>query len=93
MIATTLKGALKHYTLYRTLSAGTVAWYSRVVSVYCHWAGGDVPLQDFNGDAISRMLLDKERDGRSPYYLTHDPSSRDDAVPQRRPRPDPGCSG
>lgn len=69
MIASTLKGALKHYTLYRTLAAGTVAWYSRVVSVYCHWAGGDVPLQEFNGDSISRLLLDKEQAGRSPYYL------------------------
>lgn len=69
MIATTLRGALAHYTLYRTLSAGTVNWYSRVISVYCHWAGGDVPLADFNGDSISRLLLDKEQAGRSPYYL------------------------
>ncbi len=69
MIATTLKGALAHYTLYRRLAAETVAWYSRVISVYCDWAGGDVQLAEFNGDAISRMLLDKERAGRSPYYL------------------------
>lgn len=69
MIATTLRGALAHYTLYKNLGAGTVGWYSRVVSVYCHWAGGDVPLASFNGEAISRMLLDKEREGRSPYYL------------------------
>lgn len=69
MIATTIKGALRHYTLYRTLSAGTIAWYARAVSVYCHWAGGDVPLAEFNGDSISRLLLDKEQAGRSPYYL------------------------
>lgn len=69
MIATTLLGALKYYTLYRTLGAGTVAWYSRVISVYCHWAGGDVQIAEFNGDSISRMLLDKEEAGRSPYYL------------------------
>lgn len=69
MIATTVKEALSHYTLYRTLSSGTVAWYARVVSVYCHWAGGDVPLAEFNGESISRLLLDKEQAGRSPYYL------------------------
>jgi integrase len=69
MIATTLRGALAHYILYHTLAAETIAWYSRVVSVYCHWADGDVPLGDFNGESISQMLLDKERAGRSPYYL------------------------
>lgn len=69
MIATTLRGALAHYILYKRLGAGTVGWYTRVVSVYCHWAGGDVPLQNFNGETISKMLVDKERDGRSAYYL------------------------
>lgn len=69
MIATTLRGALTHYTLYRTLAPETVAWYARAVSVYCSWAGGDVPLQDFNGQRISEMLLDKQRAGRSAYYV------------------------
>lgn len=69
MIATTLKGALTHYTLYRTLAPETVAWYARAVSVYCSWAGSDVPLQDFNGQRISEMLLDKQRAGRSAYYV------------------------
>lgn len=69
MIATTLRGTLAQYVLYRKLAAETIAWYARVVSVFCHWADGDVPLSEFNGDAISRMLLAKERAGRSPYYL------------------------
>lgn len=69
MIATTLKGAIDHYTLYRDLASETVAWYRRVASVYCGWAGGDVPLQDFNGQQISMMLLAKQRAGRSPHYV------------------------
>jgi len=69
MIAATLKGALNHYTLYRTLAPETVAWYSRAVSVYCTWAGGDVPLASFNGQTISEMLLAKQRAGRSAYYV------------------------
>lgn len=69
MIASTLKGALTRYTLYRQLAPETVAWYSRAVSVFCGWAGGDVPLAEFNGQRISEMLLDKQRAGRSAYYV------------------------
>jgi integrase len=69
MIATTLKGWLSRYTLYRTLAPETVAWYGRVVSVYCTWAGGDVLLQDFNGQRISELLRDKEQAGRSLHYV------------------------
>jgi integrase len=65
----TLKEAIDHYTLYRQLAPQTIAWYSRAVSVYCHWARGDVPLSEFNGEAISRMLVAKEAEGRSLYYL------------------------
>ena len=68
MIASTLKGALTHYTLYRQLAPDTVAWYSRVASVFCRWAGGDVPLAEFNGQRISEMLLAKQQAGRSAYY-------------------------
>src|ERR1041385_6424189 len=69
MIASTLRGALARYTLYRALAPETVAWYSRAVSVYCRWAGGDVPLQEFTGQRISEMLLAKQRAGRSAYYV------------------------
>jgi integrase len=65
----TLRQAIDHYTLYRQLAPQTIAWYSRAVSVYCHWAGGDLPLAEFTGEAISRMLLAKEAEGRSLYYL------------------------
>lgn len=69
MIAPTLRAALARYTLYRTLAPDTIAWYSRAVSVYCQWAGGDVPLHDFNGQRISEMLMAKQRAGRSAYYV------------------------
>lgn len=69
MIATTLRGALENYTLYRDLSSETMAWYRRAVSVYCGWAGHDVQLSEFNGEQISRMLADKQKAGRSPHYV------------------------
>lgn len=69
MIATTLRGALNHYTLYRQLAPETVAWYARAVSVFCSWAGGDIPIQEFNGERISQMLLHKQRAGCSAYYV------------------------
>ncbi len=69
MISATLRGALARYVLYHTLAPETIAWYSRAVSVYCGWAGGDVPLQEFNGERISQMLLAKQRAGRSAYYV------------------------
>lgn len=64
-----MKGTLDRYLLFHTLKAETVDWYRRIVSVYCTWAGGDVPIDHFTGESISQMLLDKERAGRSPYYL------------------------
>lgn len=69
MIATTLRGALENYLLYRDLASETVAWYRRIVSVFVGWAGADVPLAEFNGEQISRMILHKRELGRSPHYL------------------------
>lgn len=69
MIAATLRGALARYTLYRTLAPETVAWYQRAVSVYCRWAGGDVPINAYNGQSISEMLLAKQRAGCSAFYV------------------------
>jgi integrase len=65
----TLKQRLDEYVLYHDLAAETVKWYRRIVSVFCTWAGGDVPLDRFDGTAISRLLADKKALGRSPYYI------------------------
>lgn len=69
MIATTLRGALENYLLYRDLATETADWYRRIVSVYTAWAGGEVPLESFNGEQISRLLADKQRQGRRPSYV------------------------
>jgi integrase len=69
MIAHTLRGALENYLLYHDLAAGSVDWYRRIVSVFCGWAGRDVPVAEFNGEQISRLILAKQAAGRSPYYL------------------------
>lgn len=65
----TLKQALDRYILDRDLAAETAAWYVRVVSVFCTWAGRDVRLSQFHGEAISRFLAAKKAAGRRPYYL------------------------
>jgi integrase len=65
----TLRQALERFEFYRQRSPQTTAWYRRVVSVYCTWSKGDVPLKKFNGESISLLLLAKEREGRSAYYL------------------------
>lgn len=69
MHATVLTEALENYILYRDLSRETSAWYRRVCSVFIGWAGRDVLLADFNGEAISRLILAKQQAGRSTYYL------------------------
>lgn len=69
MIATTLRGALENYLLYHDLAAGSVDWYRRIVSVFAGWAGRDVPVAEFTGEQISRLILAKQAAGRSPYYL------------------------
>lgn len=69
MHATTLRNALANYVLYHDIGADTRKWYGRIVSVYCGWAGGDVLLEQFTGEAISRCIADKQALGRSPYYL------------------------
>lgn len=65
----TLKQRLDEYVLYHDLAAETVKWYRRITNVFCTWAGGDVPEDQFNGTAISRLLADKKAAGRSPYYV------------------------
>lgn len=69
MRAQTLKSFLEDYVLYHDLAAESRDWYRRVVSVFCTWAGGDVMLEAFNGEAISRLLADKQKAGRSPHYV------------------------
>lgn len=69
MHATTLRTAVENYVLYHDLKAETRDWYKRIASVFCNWAGGDPLLDQFNGEAISRCLADKQAAGRSPYYL------------------------
>lgn len=69
MLTRTLKSALDQYVLYHDLAPETRAWYRRVVSVYCTWAGGDPLIQEFNGEQISRLLADKQSAGRSPHYV------------------------
>lgn len=65
----TLREALERYTLYRDIRPDTMAWYRRIVNVYCSWAGGDVPLDQFNGPAISQFMADKQKAGRSSHYI------------------------
>jgi hypothetical protein len=65
----TLKQELDRYVLYHDLAAETRAWYRRIVSVYCSWAGSDPPAVEFNGESISRFLADKQAAKRSPYYV------------------------
>jgi len=65
----TLTQALNNYLLDHTLATDTAAWYRRVVSVYCTWAGRDVALSKFTGETISRCLLDKQAAGRSLHYV------------------------
>jgi hypothetical protein len=67
-MARTLRGLLRQYVLYRSLKPDTAAWYARIVGVYCEWAGRDVPLRLFDGKRISRMLAEKQAEGRSTYY-------------------------
>lgn len=69
MIATTLSGALDNYLLYRDHKPESSAWYRRIISVFCRWAGGEVLVADFNGEQISRLLADKQRAGRKPSYV------------------------
>jgi len=69
MIAMTLRAALDSYILYHQLAPETINWYCRAVKAFTGWAGGDVPLSEFNGEAISRMLLDKHREGLSAFYV------------------------
>ena len=64
-----LKDALREYTLYRDLAAESREWYQRVVGVYCSWAGSDIPISEFTGESISRLLHAKQKAGRSPHYI------------------------
>jgi integrase len=69
MHAIVLSDALEQYILYRDLSRETAAWYRRICSVFIGWAGSDVLVAEFNGEAISRLILAKQQAGRSSYYL------------------------
>lgn len=61
----TLGTFLDSYLLYRDLGTDTAAWYRRIVKVF----GQDVRMADFNGEAISRLLLRKQAEGRSVHYV------------------------
>lgn len=65
----TLKEELDLYLVYHHTSPETAAWYKRAASVYCTWAGCDPAIDQFNGELISRFLIAKLADGRSPYYV------------------------
>lgn len=65
----TLTSHLNQFLLFRDLKPDTAAWYRRIVSVYCGWAGCDVPLCDFCGSGISQLLQAKQAAGRSPSYV------------------------
>lgn len=69
MHATTLKDAVARYLLYRDLAKGTASYYRRICSAFAGWAGGDVLLVEFNGEAISRFLQFKQQAGRSTHYV------------------------
>ena len=66
---TSLTAAVENYILFHDLAAGTRDWYRRIAGVFCKWAGGDVPIDRFSGEQISRLLADKLAEGRSPHYL------------------------
>lgn len=69
MHATTLKEAVARYLLYRDLAKGTTIYYRRICSTFAGWAGGDVLLVEFNGEAISRFLQEKQQAGKSTHYV------------------------
>lgn len=65
----TLRELIERRTLYEDLAPETRAWYKRIISVYCGWAGCDPPIEEFNGPAISQFLADKQKKGRSSWYV------------------------
>lgn len=66
---TTLRAALDSYLLYHQLAPESVEWYERAYRAFSGWSGGDVQLSEFNGETISRFLVDKQRQGKSPFYV------------------------
>jgi integrase len=52
----------------RDIRATTERFYRRVIAVFVGWRGSD-DGDGFTADAVSEMLRDKSRAGRSPYYV------------------------
>lgn len=63
-----LRQTLRGLLLLRDIRETTEDHYHRVIDVFVNWRGRD-DNADFTAAAVSEMLRDKAREGRSPYYL------------------------
>lgn len=64
----TLKSLVSDYILQHELRETSADQYHRIVGVYCSWAGGDPPIDEFTPRTLSEFLAAKQAAGRSSHY-------------------------
>lgn len=64
----TVSQILGAYLLEHEVEPITATQYRRCLKVFCSWAGGDVPAEQFTIETVNRFLLAKQEGGRSGWY-------------------------
>lgn len=59
-----IHSVVDNYILLHDLAHETAAWYRRIASVYSNWDKS----AEFTADGVSRLLHDKQQEGRSSHY-------------------------